>query len=500
MNCIGIDLGTCLSSVAIIENGIPVALNIETGSSQLMGNDRAIPSSVFIEEDENIIIGQKADNSRLKNPSRYRKEFKRDLGTVEPYHFGDFEMLPEEIYREFFKYFKKRAEERLNSGTEKAVITHPANFAGYKKEMIKKAAEMAGITDVELIDEPTAAAVYYSSKENIKNGEKLLVYDLGGGTFDVSLIVKEVDGFRALTPPLGIERCGGVDFQRKIYEAIVDKFSIELLPILSKKDILGKQISSMLEAESIKLKHNLTFSQKAEIVIMIPGSFSFHNFEIQKNEFEAMIKEYIDATCLKIQDIVKNANIQMKDIDRVLLVGGSSRIPYVEEMVKKTTGRPICKDVDTELVVCYGAAIWGNRQQKSAANISKVDKEDTVKEKEDTKAPIEKTDKESAIKQEQSKKYSIKPPGTIKIYRENSWNCSILPMYITINGNKLSKYLRTGESIEITLGEGWYKIDVDWSGAQKASTQFNLKAGEKINFTCKIPGIIGMKPMIVREN
>lgn len=377
MNCIGIDIGTSLSSLAIIENGKPVALNVETASSQLIGNDRAVPSSVFVEENGDIILGQKADNSRLKNPSRYRKEFKRDLGTTEPYHIGSFELLPEDLYRELFKYFKKKAEERLSCHIEKSVITHPANFAGYKKEMIKKAAEMAGIVQVELIDEPTAAAIYYSNKEKIENGEKLLVYDLGGGTFDVSLIVKDGDSFRALTPPLGIERCGGVDFQRKIYEDIIDKFSSEVLPILSKRDILSKQLSSMLEAESIKIKHNLSFSEKAEAVIMIPGTFGFSNYEIQKNKFEGMIKEYIDATCRKIEDIVKNANIKMSDIDRVLLVGGSSRIPYVEERVKTTTGKPICKDVDTEFVVCYGAAVWGNRKKEESTQ-----KEENLQDKE----------------------------------------------------------------------------------------------------------------------
>lgn len=365
MNCMGIDLGTSLSSVAVIENGIPVALNVETASSMLIGNDRAIPSSVFIDEDGTILLGQQADNCRLKNPSRYRKEFKRDLGTTSPYFIGNYELLPEELYREFFKYFKKKAEERISSRIEKCVITHPANFAAYKKEMIKRASEMAGIVNVELIDEPTAAAVYYSNKEKIQNGEKLLVYDLGGGTFDISLIVKERDSFRALAPSLGIERCGGVDFHLKIYEDIIDKFSDKLLPILQRGDILSKQLSSMIESESIKIKHNLSFSERAEAVLMIPGSFEFSHYEIQRSRFEEMIKDNIDATCPKVEDIVKNANIKMSEIDKVLLVGGSSRIPYVEERVRKITGRPICKDIDAELVVSYGAVLYGALEKKA---------------------------------------------------------------------------------------------------------------------------------------
>lgn len=361
MRVLGVDLGTSLSSAAVIEEGKAVPLRVGTAASLLIGDSYCMPTSVFIEENGTVLLGQAADNSRMKNPGRYRKEFKRDLGTTEPYHIGDMELLPEDLYRELLKYFRVAAEERLGGKIEKVVVTHPANYAGYKKELIKKAALMSGFPEVELIDEPTAAAIYYSSKEKVEIGEKILVYDLGGGTFDVSLIEKTSNGFKPLTTPLGIERCGGVDFQRKIYENIISEFSDEIRPIFSSENIAVRQFLFMLEAESIKIKHHLSISQKAEAIINLPGTFEFKTYEITREKFEAMIKDDVEATCTKIEDIVNNAKINMEQIDKVLLVGGSSRIPYIEEMICKTTGKNVNKDADTELVVALGAAIYADR-------------------------------------------------------------------------------------------------------------------------------------------
>lgn len=361
LRVLGIDLGTSLSSAAVIEEGKVVPLRIGTAASLLIGDSYCMPTSIFVEENGTVLLGQAADNSRMKNPGRYRKEFKRDLGTSEPYHIGDMELFPEDLYRELLKYFRVSAEERLGGKIERVVVTHPANYAGYKKDLIKKAALTSGFSEVELIDEPTAAAIYYSSKEKVEIGEKILVYDLGGGTFDVSLIEKTNNGFKPLTTPLGIERCGGIDFQGKIYENIISEYNDEIRPIISSGTIGGRQFSFMLEAESIKIKHHLSITKKAEAVINLPGSFEFKTYEITREKFEAMIKDDIEATCAKVEAIVSAAKIKMEQIDKILLVGGSSRIPYIEEMISRITGKSVSKDADTELVVALGAAIYAGR-------------------------------------------------------------------------------------------------------------------------------------------
>lgn len=420
LRVLGIDLGTSLCSAAVIEEGKAVPLRIGTAASLLIGDSYCMPSSVFIEEDGRFLLGQAADNSRMKNPVRYRKEFKRDLGASQPYHLGNMELMPEDLYKELLKYFRLTAEERLGGSIERVVITHPANYAGYKKELIKKSAIRSGFSQIELIDEPTAAAIYYSSKEKVEIGEKILVYDLGGGTFDVSLIEKREKGFIPLTAPLGIGRCGGVDFQRKIYEDIVNSFSDEIVPMLSSGTIGARQFAFMLEAECIKIKHHLSTASKAEAVINLPGSFEFKNYEITREKFEGMIKEDIELTCSKIEDIVKNSGVKMEEIDRILLVGGSSRIPYIEEMIGIVTGKAVSKDADTELVVALGAAIYGytlDDQKRTSEHMMEESKarikETLVNVEEDEVKKIEKPEKkeykEALIQVPESYKHYFKP-------------------------------------------------------------------------------------------
>ncbi|MCX7745506.1 MAG: DUF5050 domain-containing protein [Clostridia bacterium] len=360
MNCIGIDFGTSLSSVAVMEEGKPVAVKIDTASG-IYGDRYSLPTSVLIEENGNALVGQAADNQKAKYPIRYRKEFKRDLGETIPYTIGGKDYYPEDLCKEILKYLKLRAEQYLGGAVDKAVITYPANYGKLKKDLLKKAAIKAGFPQVELLDEPTAAAIYYSTKEKIEVGEKLLVYDLGGGTFDVALIEKSAEGFRPLTAPLGIERCGGVDFNRKIFEDILETFKDIIDPIIKNReesfaDKKNRFIASM-EGLSIRLKHQLSSAREAEDGVSLPGSLDYHEYKITREKFENMIRDDIQETCKKIEQIVKNAGLKMQDISKVLMVGGSTRIPYVGEAVEKVVGKKVCRDVDPELAVCYGAAI-----------------------------------------------------------------------------------------------------------------------------------------------
>jgi len=357
MNSVGIDLGTCYSSIAIIEGGKPLALKSDDAA---IGHGYPLLSAVYVEEDGNILIGQAAENRRMTNPDRFRKEFKRDLGSNIPYQIGQKSMLPEDLFKELLKHFKKVAEKNLGEGINRAVVTYPAHFGGYKRNLISKSALMAGFTEVELLDEPTASAIYYSSKEKVRDGEKILVYDLGGGTFDLSLVVKEGEGFRVLTEPEAIERCGGIDFDKKILNDILETFKDSINPILNRNDLTSKRFLAQIEGIAIKVKYHLSVAKEAIEHIAIPGSSEFKEYSLSREKFETMIHEEISQTCKLIEKIVKKANIKMQDIDRVLLVGGSSRIPYVEEMVRKTVGKTVYRDADPELSVCFGAAIKGN--------------------------------------------------------------------------------------------------------------------------------------------
>ncbi|QZY56861.1 Hsp70 family protein [Crassaminicella profunda] len=361
MGYLGIDLGTSFSSAAIIDNHKLVALKVATARG-FRGDSFSIPSSVFINEKGEILLGQAADNNRLKAPDRFKDEFKRDLGQKIPYELRGYKCLPEDLYKEFFKFFKTKAEERSGKPINKVVVTYPANYAKYKKDLIEEAAKKAGFGTVKLLDEPTAAAIYYSTKENIKDGEKILVYDLGGGTFDVALIQKEKGNtYKQLTESLGLGRCGGIDFDRKIFKNIRNTFIDSLQPILNKRDINSNRLATIMFQESIKVKHQLSTDKEAFTSIQI--GYNFEEYTLKRENFEEMIQADIENTCKYIKDIVKNAGLEMKDIDKVLLVGGSTRIPYVKEMVEKTIGKKTNQDFDPELAICFGAAVLEKKKE-----------------------------------------------------------------------------------------------------------------------------------------
>jgi molecular chaperone DnaK (HSP70) len=217
----GIDLGTSYSSVAIEIDGRIEMIKVATGASAF-GDSFSMPTAVYV-DNGHILLGQAAINKRKISPSCFKSEFKRDLGTSTPYVLGEEEYLPEQLYTEVFLYFKKQACEQTGEKIEEVYITHPANYGNNKKRLIEKAANNAGLLNVVLVDEPTAAAAGYSQKSRISDGDILLVYDLGGGTFDVAIIKKTSRGYMHLTEPLGISQCGGIDFDRVIFDDIMQK-------------------------------------------------------------------------------------------------------------------------------------------------------------------------------------------------------------------------------------------------------------------------------------
>ena len=367
---LGIDFGTSYSSMATIENDKPVAIKTTTATG--FGDNYSMPTAVYVEESGAILMGQAAEMKRGLDPGRYKSEFKRDLGQVIPFLLGDKRFLPEDLCAEILRYFREISAANLGAAAERVVITHPANFSNQKREMLRKAALKAGFPDIELLDEPTAAALYYASKETMKDGEKLLVYDLGGGTFDVALIEKQGAGFEPLAMSLGIERCGGVDFDQMILEDMERRFKTPMDAVMENEAIPANAKTRMwvdLETAVLKIKHLLSSSESAEERIVIPGSYEDHRYVLERRDFQAMIADLVGATCKYADEIVANAGLKMSDIDRVLLVGGSTRIPYIEEMLGKVTGKTVYRDADPELAVCFGAALKANGGAKPSGPV-----------------------------------------------------------------------------------------------------------------------------------
>lgn len=352
---IGIDLGTSYSSVAAEVDGKIEMIRVSTGASAF-GDSFSIPTAAYLDNGR-MLLGQAALNKRKLSPSCFKSEFKRDLGTTTPFILGGEEYLPEQLYTEVFLYFKNQAAEQMGEKVERAYITHPANYGNNKKRLIEKAANNAGLFDVALVDEPTAAAAGYSQKSKILDGDILLVYDLGGGTFDVAMIKKTAGGYVHLTEPLGISQCGGVDFDRAIFDDIISKLSKDGQFDMERL-MKEKRFTASLAETSTQIKHQLSQAESHTEPIAV-GAFDYFDYTITRKEFEALIYPYVANTCEKVKDILKNSGLVSSDIDRVLLVGGSSRVPLVRKMVQETLQKEIYMDADPELAVCQGAVGMG---------------------------------------------------------------------------------------------------------------------------------------------
>lgn len=396
---LGIDLGTSYSSVAAEVSGKIEMIKVGTGTSAF-GDSFSMPTAVYM-DNGNILLGQAALNKRKISPACFKSEFKRDFGTATPYIIGEEEYFPEQLYTELFKYFKDQAVKQMGEKVKRVYITHPANYGNNKKRLIEKAANNAGLFDVVLVDEPTAAAAGYTQKNKILDGDVLLVYDLGGGTFDVALIKRTSNGYVHLAEPLGISNCGGVDFDRAIFDNIMNKmsrdgdFDIDHL-------MQEKRFTAVLSEISVQIKHQLTQTQSH--IEPIAVGFDYFNYTITRQEFECMIRPFVANTCEKIRDILKNSGLVASDIDKVLLVGGSSRVPLVQKMVYEVLKKEACFDADPELAVCFGAVSLGIAKNQEDTYKKKANqKQDKRHEEEELNKKIKEEEKTKKEKQNNEK-------------------------------------------------------------------------------------------------
>jgi len=345
---IGIDLGTTNSVVAVMEGGKPVVLENPEGQ-------RTTPSVVAFKNGE-IIVGGAAKRQAVTNPNTILS-IKRDMGTNKKIDIDGKEYTPEQISAEILRYMKTYAEEKLGTKITKAVITVPAYFDDAQRKATKDAGKIAGLDVERIINEPTAAALGYGL-ENAKKEEKVLVYDLGGGTFDVS-ILDLADGTFEVLSTSGDNKLGGDDFDQRIIDWLIEKIKQESGVDLS-NDKMAKQ---RLKDEAEKAKINLSSQLQAEInlpfiAMNASGPVNFSTV-LTRAEFDKMTKDLVERTVKPVRDALKEAKLTPKDIDEVLLVGGSTRIPAVQVLVEKELGKKPNKSINPDEVVAMGAAIQG---------------------------------------------------------------------------------------------------------------------------------------------
>ncbi len=322
---------------------------------QLGTHNAAIPSVVHLREDGEVLAGEAAERRGLTEPTRLAREFKRRLGDPVPLMLGGTPYSVESLFGHLLRAVVEKVSELQGSEPDSIVVTHPASYAMFKADLMRQAVELAGLPEARLLAEPVAAALYYASLERVDDGAVIATYDLGGGTFDAALLRKEGTGFALLGRPQGIERLGGVDFDQAIFSHVVN--SLEVEPgVLDSGTAAGRNALTRLRDECSAAKEALSNDTQATVPVMLPGIHS--EVLITRREFESMIGPRLRETVQCLERTVQSAGLSMADIDRILLVGGSSRIPLVGQMVREATGRPVTVDAHPKHAIALGAALY----------------------------------------------------------------------------------------------------------------------------------------------
>ena len=363
---LGIDLGTTTSESCVYVNDKIKVIKNEDGKT-------IIPSIVALDpKSKKIIVGHEADRIAEGNPKNVVSEVKRSMGKDTILDLGNMKMSPEEISAEILKYVKHYSEEFLGEKIQKAVITVPANFDHTQRQATLKAGGLAGLDVLRIINEPTAAALSYST-ENMDSGEfqKIMIYDLGGGTFDVS-VGEFKDGVLEILGGSGNNELGGKDFDRMIYNFLCEEFlkehGIDLRENEETKFRLMKKAEQAKKSLSARDEVNIS----EPFIVAKEGKAIGMDIDLSREIFEKMISEKLEDTLKAVKNALKIPKIKKEEIDSVLLVGGSTRIPMVKKMVTQEMGQEPRFDIDPDLAVCQGAAIQGSIIQEGGGVIMDI--------------------------------------------------------------------------------------------------------------------------------
>ncbi len=347
---IGIDLGTTNSCVAVMEGGEPVVIPNAEGN-------RTTPSVVAFSKNGERLVGQIAKRQAVTNPDNTVISIKRKMGTAEKVKIEGEEFSPQEISAMILQKLKTDAENYLGQKVTQAVITVPAYFSDSQRQATKDAGKIAGLEVLRIINEPTAAALAFGMDKEDQD-QKIMVYDLGGGTFDVS-ILDIGDGVFEVLATNGNTHLGGDDFDDRIIDYLVSEFK-KSNGIDLKSDKMAMQ---RLKEAAEKAKIELSGMQQTQInlpFITADAQGPKHlDVTLTRAKFEELIRDLVDATKVPVEQAMKDAGVTANDIHKVLLVGGSTRVPCVQEEVKKITGKDPDKGINPDECVAIGAAIQG---------------------------------------------------------------------------------------------------------------------------------------------
>jgi molecular chaperone DnaK len=343
---VGIDLGTTNSEVAVVEHGRPRVIPVD--------GDPILPSVVGLDADGRLLVGKPARNQLVVAPARTVKSVKRRMGEDAPLTVGDQQFRPQEISAVILRKLKQAAEADLGQPVRKAVVTVPAYFNDSQRQATREAGELAGLEVVRILNEPTAAALTYEA--NPAGRERFLVYDLGGGTFDVSVVQAENGVFEVLASH-GDTRLGGDDFDALLVRHLADEFRDLFGLDLTADRVTHARLQAAAEAAKRRLSDHPYTRVEEEFIAEKDGVPLHLNTEVERATFENLIRPLLDKTMACVQSSLDDAGLVAANIDRVVLVGGSTRVPLIGQLLEARLGKPASREVHPDLCVALGAAV-----------------------------------------------------------------------------------------------------------------------------------------------
>ena len=344
---IGIDLGTTNSCVSVIEGGEPVVIANSEGN-------RTTPSVVAFSKTGERMVGQVAKRQAITNPDRTISSIKREMGTSHKVTIDSKSYTPQEISAMILQKLKSDAESYLGEKVTEAVITVPAYFTDAQRQATKDAGKIAGLDVKRIINEPTAAALSYGVDK--ENDQKVMVYDLGGGTFDVS-IIEMGDGVQEVLATAGNNRLGGDDFDQRIIDWMVSSFKSESGIDLTSDKMAMQRLKESAEKAKIELSGMTSSSINLPFITADASGPKHLDLTLTRAKFNELTSDLVEKTMEPVRQALKDSGLSISQIDKVLMVGGSSRIPAVQEAVKKLIGKDPFKGINPDECVAIGAAI-----------------------------------------------------------------------------------------------------------------------------------------------
>ena len=343
---LGVDVGTTYTAAAVGRPARAEAVSLGTRSV-------SVPTVVYLDGDQ-FLVGEPAARRAVTHPQGVAREFKRRVGDPTPLLLGGSPVSAELLMARVVEWVAAQVAATEGGPPASLAVTHPANWGEFKLDLLRQALRHVGVPVDHLVPEPVAAATSYATQRDLAPGTVVAVYDLGGGTFDAAVVRSEARGFAIVGRPDGIERLGGIDFDHAVFRHVLDALGLDA-GTLDDLDAGTATGLAQLREECVDAKEALSSETDVTIPVLLPGRHT--EVRLTRTEFEAMIRPALDETLVALRRAIASAGVAVPDVSRVLLVGGSSRIPLVGQLVTAALDRPVAVDARPKDAIALGAAL-----------------------------------------------------------------------------------------------------------------------------------------------